>query len=939
MIFQLSPYTAMLFVTAVVLAVLARYVWQRRSVPGGTYFALFLAAVSGWVFMTAVGNSMGDGELKILFVKIYIISGLFIPPLWILFAMEYCGMGRLITKERGLLLWILPAITVIITLTNEYHGLMWTSIKMANYGFGDIIVYDKGIVSWAMNFYSYALVIPGYLLLLRKSIRDRDKNSTDSASLLLGAIITIVAYAVSPDGFLPLFGVDLTPFAFTAMGAIFSWGVFRHGIFELMPIATEELIESMAEGAMVLNPHGAVVKINTAARKMLGITGTAVGQPAKDALARWPSLTERLRGESKTSEEIVLGCPDSVGLRWIDASISRLNDEHDRSVGTLLILRDITERKRNEESLRNSEHDRAKAEHMAHIGYFEWDLQKRTSHVSEGCALILGFPASTDIIAYEAFTEKIHPEDVERIKKEIRYHLEQGTAYSLECRMVLPDGSIRHVYSEFEDVIRDSAGVPIRQFGIVQDITERKQNEEALRNSERDRERAEHMAHLGYYEWDLKTKMAQVSEGAVQIFGFTPETATITYDMFTEKLHPEDAERVKLSIRSSVQQGEAHSEEYRIILPDGSIRHVRSESETAVKDPAGALVKQFGIVQDITGSRLAEEALRLSEERYKLIVETANESICVFDAEAKLVFVNSRGAEMLGYTPNDMLGRSIYEFVDIEYHDLLNRNVLLGKRGINEQHDYKLRRRDGGFIWVIATSSSLINSSGKRIGSIAMLTDITDRKLADEQLKVSLKEKEALIKEVHHRVKNNLQIITSLLNLQSNGIEDARYIDLLRDSQNRIKSMALVHELLYKSKDLSNISIAEYLEGLTKNLERSYSHSGNLFLRVEIDNIFMDVDRAVPVGIIVTELVSNAFKYAFPGGRPGEIWVRLHRDEVTSSIVLSVSDDGAGLPADFEARKNGSLGVQLVELLARQIDGTLEINRADHTMFIIRFRP
>ena len=226
----------------------------------------------------------------------------------------------------------------------------------------------------------------------------------------------------------------------------------------------------------------------------------------------------------------------------------------------------------------------------------------------------------------------------------------------------------------------------------------------------------------------------------------------------------------------------------------------------------------------------------------------------------------------------------------------------------------------------------MYNDRGEITGIIGMLTDITDRKLANEQLKISLKEKEALLKEVHHRVKNNLQIITSLLSLQSNGIEDVRYANMIKDSQNRIKSMALVHELLYKSKDLSRIDISEYLNSLTTNISRSYSHStGHVTLYTDIEEIRIDVDRAVPLGIIVTELVSNAYKYAFPEGMKGEIRVELHRKE--KKIILVISDNGVGLPDCFQIEKTSTLGLQLVELLTQQIDGTLEIDNTNQTIF------
>jgi PAS domain S-box-containing protein len=487
-----------------------------------------------------------------------------------------------------------------------------------------------------------------------------------------------------------------------------------------------------------------------------------------------------------------------------------------------------------------------------------------------------------------------------------------------------------------EAPVKDATGAYTRQFGVVQDITERKLNEESLQKSEHDRIKAERLAHLGYYYWDIEKREAHISEGCARIFEFPAGTSTITWDTFVKMIHPEDAVHMTGENVARMRRGEPHATEFRIILPDGTVRHVFEESEAVVRDATSGRTMQFGIIQDITERKRAEETVRLTEEKYRTIVETANESICIVDNQARLAFANNKAVKMLGYTQEEMVGHSAYEFIDREDHELLSKNLVTKRLDNKEQSNYRMRCKNGNLIWALSSSSPLYNDKGEIAGLLVMLTDITNLKLADEQLKASLKEKEALLKEVHHRVKNNLQIVTSLLNLQSSGIEDAKYISMIRDSQNRIKSMALVHEHLYKSSDLSNIDISEYLKSLVCNLSRSYCHpSGSVKFRTDLENIKMDIDKAVPIGIIVTELVSNSIKYAFPGSRKGEILVELHRDGEKN--VLAISDNGVGLPAGFEIGKTGTLGLQLVEMLVQQIDGTLEIDRTERTTFRIIF--
>ena len=705
MILQLSYYTITLFLATAILSILAVYVWHRRSVPGGTYFAIFMVAAAEWVFASAIEYALIDVSTKIFFIKLTYIGAAAIPPLWLLFVMDYCHKGHLITRRRNMLLWVLPVIIIALALTNEYHGLIWSSIVPVSNGLGDTLIFNKGIGAWVVNLYSYAMVIPAYLLLTWKALRDSEKNYRQAATILLGASVVLLASIISQMITVPLTGIDLTPFAFAIMGIIFSWGVFRQQIFELLPVATEELIEKMADGMIVLNQQGAIEKINVTAQRMFGVTEAVVGQRTETALKEGHNLAECLGVTSGSSCEITISGRDNSKdrPRWIDVRVSHLRDESSGSLGTLILLRDITESKLQGETLRKSAVDRVKAERLANIGYYDWDLKTREAHVSEGCSRIFGFPAGTSSITYGMFLEKIHPEDMPDIKRAISALVSQGLGHSLEYRIILPDGSVHYVYSESEEVVKDETGAQVRQFGIVQDITERKQIEASLRKSEQDRVKAERMAHLGYYDWDLKRQEAHISEGCSRIFGFPAGTSSIAYEMFTGKIHPEDVERIKREIRSNLEQGAAHSLDFRIVLQDGSVRHIHAESEAPVKDTSGTLARQFGIVQDTTEYQLTEEALRLSKEQYKAIVETANEAIVIIDSESKLAFVNNRAVQMFGYTKEELLGHSVFEFIDNEFKEILRDNISSQGSAI-VQIDYKLRCKNGESRWIIASS-------------------------------------------------------------------------------------------------------------------------------------------------------------------------------------------------------------------------------------------
>jgi len=217
-----------------------------------------------------------------------------------------------------------------------------------------------------------------------------------------------------------------------------------------------------------------------------------------------------------------------------------------------------------------------------------------------------------------------------------------------------------------------------------------------------------------------------------------------------------------------------------------------------------------------------------------------------------------------------------------------------------------------------------------------LTAEIGRREEAEAVIRTALEEKEVMLKEIHHRVKNNLQIISSLLNLQSGYIDDERTRTMFKESQSRIQSMALVHEKLYQSDDLARVDFSEYIDSLVSFLMRSYS-MGNVGISLDVAKVFLSLDTPIPCGLIVSELVSNAFKYAFPEGHTGEIYVRLKPLE-EEHYELVVGDTGVGFPKDLDFHETDSLGLQLVTTLANQFDGDLELDRSTGTAFHVRFR-
>jgi two-component sensor histidine kinase len=262
--------------------------------------------------------------------------------------------------------------------------------------------------------------------------------------------------------------------------------------------------------------------------------------------------------------------------------------------------------------------------------------------------------------------------------------------------------------------------------------------------------------------------------------------------------------------------------------------------------------------------------------------------------------------------------------------------VFLGKP---QQFELPLKRTTGETSWYQIFLNPI--TSGSKITEISGVAyDISDRKESDKKIQQALKEKEVLLQEVHHRVKNNLQVISSLMSLQRSFVNDPSLIQVLEESQARISTMSYIHESLYRNKDFSSISFTEYISTLSKNLINSYKTPGcDVELILSSEEVFIPLDQAIPCGLIVNELVSNVMKYAFQGRKKGAISVRV--EGVYNKIEIEVSDNGVGLPDDFNLEKNDTLGIYLVQALIEQLSGTLTVESLKEgrkgSLFLISF--
>jgi PAS domain S-box-containing protein len=334
---------------------------------------------------------------------------------------------------------------------------------------------------------------------------------------------------------------------------------------------------------------------------------------------------------------------------------------------------------------------------------------------------------------------------------------------------------------------------------------------------------------------------------------------------------------------------------------------------------------------------LAEEALRQSERRYRALFERNLAGVLQTVGDGRIVHCNEACARILGCASHqEALNHQVWDFWANPLDKLAFAERLQHEKSVSNS-ECRLQRKDGTMIWVLISAHLNGCETTDAAAIQATIIDITERKRAEEAFQASLREKELLLKEIHHRVKNNLQVICSLLQLRARAIPNGEALEMFLESQTRVRTMALIHEKLYQSKDFAHIDFGEYVRSLVTDLMCTYrTHSEAVDFSLKGSHVVLGVDAAVPCALIVNELVSNSLKHAFPGGRRGSIDIALSSSN-DGKVRLVVRDDGVGLPDSLDSRQARSLGLQLVNTLTDQLGGTIELRRNGGTEFQIEF--
>ena len=465
----------------------------------------------------------------------------------------------------------------------------------------------------------------------------------------------------------------------------------------------------------------------------------------------------------------------------------------------------------------------------------------------------------------------------------------------------------------------------------IRDVTQRKQAVMQLKESEeRFRLFVDSVKDYALFQMDLHGRVIAWNSGAERLLGY--KEAEILGKPASSIFTPEDvaAGEVSHEMETARERGSSENERWHV-RKDGS-RFYASGTVTSVREVGGSLRGFAKIMRDSTERMKAEERLRQQAH----LLELSQDLIIVRKVGGAISFWNNSAAEKYGWTKEEATGQVTHTLLRTSFPEpLATIEATLFSRG-HWEGELLHTGRDGARIAVWSRWALQRGSKDSDHWVLEINSDITERQKADRQLRASLREKEVLLKEIHHRVKNNLQVIASLLSLQAECLDDTVARGMLEQMNTRVRSIAAIHEMLYGAVDLSRIDFSTYLKRLADDLTSVYSDQiSGVHVSVESGSVLLDITQAVPCGLMVNELLTNSFKHAFLDRQSGRIEISFQCTE--QDCVLEVADDGIGLPAGVELRNSKSMGLQLLSLLTRQIKAHVEVDRSSGTRFNVIF--
>jgi PAS domain S-box-containing protein len=715
-----------------------------------------------------------------------------------------------------------------------------------------------------------------------------------------------------------------------------------------------ELFDNMSDAHLVLNTKGYVDFCNRAGYKLLGISSRHKEKInfAGMVSSEFKKVFQKARKEIKENGKPILGVEYTIinnkgEERQLEVDSTPVF-ENKKFVGTREMVRDITDKKIAEAE---AENQAAKIKAIFESGkHLFWTVNKNISLTSFNKnyeQAIFDLYGVKPEINKDPLKPKKHfaSEEYHKFWQEKYEEVFKGRPLNFETNTLNKNGD-RIFRDIFLNPIYDKKGKIIEVSGIAHDITDKKLAERKVQEqAARIKSIFESSAHI-IWSINRNYELTSFNQNFVKSFSASPIELQPRLLLDVRKtykdLGKEEQEIWKTHYEKAL---EGYPQQFELMVRDKRGQEIWHELFlNPIFDEKKQVIEVSGIGHHITFKKQAERKIKDQAAKINSIFESTAMLIWTVDKKSRVTSFNDNFAKTLfkqfglEVQIGQLFPKALEPFVR---EDLRKEMHVLYQEAMQGKHlrfESPLKDKNGNIVWVETFLNPIFIDNDKVAEISCLAHDVTDKKIIEKQVRESLREKEILLQEVHHRVKNNLQVISSILNLQSSYVKDKNTLNILRESQNRIKSMSFIHESLYQTKDFSSIDFSDYILSLSNNLIHSYNIGlESVRLVTDFEKVFLNLDQAIPCGLIVNELLSNALKYAFSGDKKGTLSLSIK--EKDNKVFLRIKDNGVGLPVDFKFEEADSLGLQLVFTLIEQLDGEVKFNTGPNqgTDYLITF--
>lgn len=862
--------------------VLAFFARRHRTTPGDYAFALVLYGESIWstgYFFELMSPTVSG---KVILDNLEFIGTDCIAIGSLLFALGYTGHGVWVHRLTRLL-WVLPVLNLVVVWTDPFHHLLRTSITTVPSATFAFLSYGYGPWMWFFMLYGLGFVLGSIVILLSSTPINR-YYQLQTLAVILGMSAPLLGSSITMAGLVPLpelQNLDLSPIAFAIANPIWAWGLFRRRLLDLVPIARDMLVEQMPDGLIVLDLQLRIIDVNPGAQVFLNRSMTTlIGLPIGSVLPSCASVFPLTRDWLSFEAELPVGSQSRQPL-WVEITISRVNSRQNGILGWLVVLRDRTAHHHMQVSLCESE--RKLATLLSNLPGMAYrclnDCSWTMEFVSQGCSDLTGYPPESIINnAQIRFSDIIHPNDHSLVWKQVQAALQQRQPFQVSYRIIARDGQEKWVWEQGRGIFTD-AGDLLALEGLITDITERKQAEEALRTSEAQyRLLAETMSDV---VWTMNTEgqFTYVSPSVYALRGYTPEEVLL--QTMAEALMPESLQVVLKRVEAFQRTGILQGARLELEQPCKNGSTVWTECVTnPLRDESGTLTGWVGVSRDITARKRVEDELR----KLSRAVEQSSVSVVITDTNGTIEYVNPWFTHVTGYTFAEARGQNPRILksgtIPLEVYQDLWQTILSGKEWCGEFHN---KKKNGALYWEFASISPVFNEEGTITHLVAVKEDITERKCmevelhrARESAEAASRAKSIFLANMSHELRTPLNAILGFAQLMHRigGLppEYQANVEIIYRSGEHL--LSLINSVLDLSKIESGRMVVNKsscnLSGLLNELEdmfRLRAHEKRLRLTFEpAPNLprYISTDE-MKLRQVLINLLSNAIKFTTTG--------------------------------------------------------------------------